>query len=248
MAHLAERNSDFYPFRYQGRDFTLNRFHIPTLDGGIIELLFSELEMQDRRFVLSEGVLPERLIFRKLEEVGVPLVYCVRVDVALWGVCAPAILSYVEDMCSGASNGFLLLGPVGTGKTMALRYAVERLLTHSNGRVKPSQISFITHSRLAQMVYDRKHSRESLLHIADVPYLFFDDLGRAYTHEYPISELDNLISHRQEALLTTCITTNLEPAKIEELGDYARIYSRLKHPSWMHTPLTLSGKDLRGQR
>ncbi|MFW5966197.1 MAG: ATP-binding protein [Persicimonas sp.] len=104
-------------------------------------------------------------------------------------------------------TGFLLHGPVGTGKTHLLA-AVVRHLTLEKG-ISCKFIEF-THllSDIREQFDQGKGDSEIMAPLAEVPVLAIDELGKGRNNQWQLSIIDEIISKRYNRELTTLFTTN----------------------------------------
>ena len=111
---------------------------------------------------------------------------------------------------TGQRQGYLLWGPVGTGKTH-LMVALFRVLTLDYG-VPCVFVDF------GQLLNDIKRTFRSERTEADLmrplvatEVLLVDELGKGRATEWELTVLDDLVSRRYNANKTTMFTTNFEP-------------------------------------
>jgi DNA replication protein DnaC len=165
---------------------------------------------------------------------------------------------WVRDYTPGEENrGLILYGGVGRGKTHLL-VAMVRVLIMEHG----VEARFVEFSHLLSQLkegYDAGTGEATtLMPLVRVPVLVIDELGKGRGSEWELGIIDQLVSHRYNALGTILATTNYEPnpstglgqanlAKPEQaqsLGDRVgdRVLSRLKE---MCAFLRLRGEDFR---
>ena len=148
-------------------------------------------------------------------------------------------------------RGLLFYGGYGTGKTY-LAAAILHVLILNRGI--PSR--FIEFAQLLSKLkghYQRREDSVAFLdELYETPCLVIDELGEGQQSEWAESILEELISRRYNASLTTILTTNLDPRPAqlrqpnhlrERIGE--RLYSRLRQ---MCDLLPLFGEDHRAQR
>ena len=150
----------------------------------------------------------------------------------------PSIMDWPGRAPQGTS--LLIMGPTGSGKTVAAIYAAFRLWYTDPERWERA----IFESAIE--AYRRVFQRDAdwLRSAASVPFLVVDDWGAAYEHEWPMSEMDHLVDVRWKNLRPTIVTTNLHPrdgprafAKL-----YPRSFSRLAEGGGI---IELNREDLR---
>lgn len=125
-----------------------------------------------------------------------------------------AAVSQVRDFplmySAGQRTGYLLWGPVGTGKTH-LMVSLFRVLTLEYG-VPCVFVDF------GQLLMDIRRTFRGQQREADImapleqtEILLVDELGKGRATEWELTILDNLVSRRYNANKTTMFTTNFEP-------------------------------------
>ncbi len=157
-----------------------------------------------------------------------------------------------HDMCKnwlkeyrvGEENkGLILYGDVGRGKTHLL-VAMLQVLIFQYG----VQVRFVEFSHLLSLLkegYDAGTGEATtLMPLVRIPVLAIDELGKGRGSEWELGIIDQLVSHRYNALGTILATTNYgpsqptglsqpnlaQPAKVQSLGDRVgeRVLSRLR--------------------
>ena len=169
-----------------------------------------------------------------------------------------AVMSWKQGFTPQRENrGFVLHGPVGTGKTHLL-IAVLRDLALSHG----VRVRFIEFSRLLATLRQGFESGRSgasvMAQLVEVPVLGIDEIGKGRLTDWELSVIDELVSRRYNAMACTLGTTNFRPGPFtgaqppvgagsktpQTLGDRVgdRVYSRLRE---MSDFIEVGGKDFR---
>jgi DNA replication protein DnaC len=110
----------------------------------------------------------------------------------------------------GQRQGYLLWGPVGTGKTH-LMVALFRVLTLEYG----VPCVFVDFGQLLNDIRrtfrgERKEA-DIMRPLQDAAVLLVDELGKGRATEWELNVLDDIVSRRYNANKTTMFTTNFEP-------------------------------------
>ncbi|MFT3709109.1 MAG: ATP-binding protein [Archangium sp.] len=160
-------------------------------------------------------------------------------------------LQTAKDFALGwpASRGFILSGPVGTGKTHLLCATLKHLTVELGIKAAYVEISLL-YSTIRRGFQDGKSGGEIIGPLSQVEVLAIDELGKGRGSQFELETLDELIARRYNAGKITLFATNyslkapedskvrgylgtegiLEAAKdskqlCDRVGD--RIYSRL---------------------
>ncbi len=165
---------------------------------------------------------------------------------------------WVRDYQPGQENrGLILFGGVGRGKTHLL-VSMLRVLIMDHG-VEARFVEFSHLLSLLKAGYDSGTGEATtLMPLVRVPVLAIDELGKGRGSDWELGIIDQLVSHRYNALGTILATTNYEPKPAtglsqgnlaqpehaQTLGDRVgdRVLSRLKE---MCGFLRLRGEDVR---
>ena len=117
-----------------------------------------------------------------------------------------AVYQFLRNYQSGC-QGFLLMGPVGTGKTHLLCAVVSHLCLELGVIAR-----FIDFFQLLQNLREgfsqNRPTSELLAPLEQVPVLAIDELGKGKNTEWELSILDEVISKRYNQQKTTLFTTN----------------------------------------
>jgi len=124
------------------------------------------------------------------------------------------------------SRGFILHGPVGTGKTHLMTAVLRELvLTHG------ISARFVEFSHLIadlRSTFDTRNGGAGALlaELVDVDVLAIDELGKGRNTEWEGTVLDELVSRRYNAAATVLGTTNFEPGTSgNAVANAARAYA-----------------------
>jgi DNA replication protein DnaC len=132
-----------------------------------------------------------------------------------------AVAADIDGWARQVTDGVNLVvyGPVGVGKTGAACAAVRHAAATANA------VGF----RPAPELFDglRPGGPEDLFRrVAETPILILDDLGAEKVTEWTGERTDMLVNRRYSDMLSTVVTTNLEPGALEaHVGE--RTFSRL---------------------
>lgn len=154
-------------------------------------------------------------------------------------------------------NGYIIAGPVGTGKTSILsffaqvNYQIRNVMmckyqhidepVIANTSVKYSCL-FISTSQLFNLFFNPDASYKKY---ESCDLLLLDDFGREYSHDFPISKFEDFVETRYSKMKSTVVTTNLTPDKLNSLPDYQRIIDRWKDTGMQL--ITINAESQRGK-
>jgi DNA replication protein DnaC len=115
---------------------------------------------------------------------------------------------------SEPSGGFILSGPVGTGKTHLLVAALGHLILEVGVRARYVEISLL-YATIRRGFQEGKSGGEIIGPLSQVDVLAIDELGKGRGSPFELETLDELIARRYNAGKTTLLGTNysLEPAR-----------------------------------
>lgn len=160
---------------------------------------------------------------------------------ARWRDCRitePAVSRWCDELIEGSSQGLLLVGPVGVGKTYQAWAAVNTLRMAADG----PHVHAVTSVDLLDDLRDQTPAgRAAMQACLEAPLLFVDDLGGEKPTDWTAERLYRVFNWRYDRLLPVIVTTNVGRAQLEEaIGD--RTVSRLFE---MTTRVGLTGDDRR---
>ncbi len=107
----------------------------------------------------------------------------------------------------GENKGFVLSGPVGTGKTHLLAATLSHLVMEGGAEARYVEISFL-YATIRKGFKDGKSGGEILGPLSEVEVLAIDELGKGRGSQFELDTLDELISRRYNAKRTTLFATN----------------------------------------
>lgn len=154
-----------------------------------------------------------------------------------------AAMRYVErfDEMYANSQGILLYGPVGTGKSFTAAAIANELMNRKQTVVMTSFIKL-----LESMSSFKTDDQEYITKLNRAKLLIIDDLGAERSTDTALEKVYNIIDSRYRSGKPLILTTNLTMAQIKEETDirYVRIYDRIVE---MCYPMKLEGLSWRKQ-
>ncbi|HLT30524.1 MAG TPA: ATP-binding protein [Myxococcaceae bacterium] len=116
--------------------------------------------------------------------------------------------SFADHYVPGeSSTGFILSGPVGTGKTHLLCAVLAHLTLEKGVSTRYQEISFLFQD-IRRGFREGKSGGEIVGPLCDVELLAIDELGKGRGSEFEMETLDELIARRYNAGKVTLFATN----------------------------------------
>lgn len=114
----------------------------------------------------------------------------------------------------GANKGFILSGPVGTGKTHLMAAALAHLVLEVGVEARYVEISLL-YATIRRGFQEGKSGGEIIGPLSEVDVLAIDEMGKGRGSQFEMETLDELIARRYNANRTTLFATNysLEPER-----------------------------------
>ena len=138
--------------------------------------------------------------------------------------------------------GYVLMGPVGTGKSFFAGCVANRLMEQG------IPVMMTNFSRiLNELTKPYADKNEFISHLVSYPLLIIDDLGIERNSEFALEMIYNIIDRRYCIKKPLIVTTNLSYQDMTRADldmDHQRIYSRLME---MCLPIIYQGQDQRQQ-
>ena len=123
---------------------------------------------------------------------------------------------FAHHYTKGAVNtGFILSGPVGTGKTHLLAATLSHLALEYGVRARYVEISLL-YATIRRGFQEGKSGGEIIGPLSEVEVLAIDELGKGRGSPFELETLDELIARRYNASRTTLFATNLSLQQAEK--------------------------------
>ncbi|MGZ3459501.1 MAG: ATP-binding protein [Archangium sp.] len=115
---------------------------------------------------------------------------------------------------AGTNKGFILSGPVGTGKTHLLAATLKHLVLEVGLEARYVEISLL-YATIRRGFQEGKSGGEIIGPLSEVEVLAIDEMGKGRGSQFEMETLDELIARRYNAGRTTLFATNysLEPER-----------------------------------
>lgn len=117
---------------------------------------------------------------------------------------------------AGVNRGFILSGPVGTGKTHLLAATLSHLVLERGIEGRYVEIALL-YATIRRGFQEGKSGGEIIGPLSEVPVLAIDELGKGRGSAFELDTMDELISRRYNAGLPTLFATNYS-LQAEEAG------------------------------
>ncbi|MFO0599155.1 MAG: ATP-binding protein [Myxococcaceae bacterium] len=126
-------------------------------------------------------------------------------------------LKVVKDFALGfpSNRGFVLSGPVGTGKTHLLAATLKHLAIEKGVRAGYVEISLL-YSTIRRGFQEGKSGGEIIGPLSQLDVLAIDELGKGRGSQFELETLDELIARRYNAGKVTLFATNYTLTAPEE--------------------------------
>jgi DNA replication protein DnaC len=131
------------------------------------------------------------------------------------GMALNAARNFAYTFNKAATNkGFILSGPVGTGKTHLLAATLKHLVLELGVKAQYVEISLL-YSTIRRGFQEGKSGGEIIGPMSEVEVLAIDELGKGRGSQFEMETLEELIARRYNAGRTTLFATNysLDPDK-----------------------------------
>lgn len=105
------------------------------------------------------------------------------------------------------ARGFVVAGPVGTGKTHLLAATLAHLVLEVGVRARYVEISLL-YANIRRGFQEGKSGGEIIKPLSEVEILAIDELGKGRMSPFELETMDELIARRYNAGVTTLFATN----------------------------------------
>lgn len=105
------------------------------------------------------------------------------------------------------NKGFILSGPVGTGKTHLLVAVLNHLILEKGVAARYREISLL-YADIRKGFHEGKSGGEIISPLSEVEVLAIDELGKGRCSQFELETMDELIARRYNAKRTTLFATN----------------------------------------
>ncbi|MFN7132312.1 MAG: ATP-binding protein [Myxococcales bacterium] len=160
-------------------------------------------------------------------------------------VAQPTAMAYRPD---APKKGFVLSGPVGTGKTLLLCATLRYVTLEVGVSARYVEISFL-YSEIRDGYSKGKSSLEIIKPLIDVDVLALDELGKGKCNAFELETLDELIARRYNANKTTLVATNYSLAAEKPREAFVNIANRSREDvARVERPSDILLRDRVGER
>lgn len=132
-------------------------------------------------------------------------------------------LKAVSEWWDTDATFLLLVGPTGTGKTVAATEALRLGLTSETTHFIP-KASFVRAVEMSQWPAFGPEAQANLRHLREIKLLAIDDLGSEVTTDFIRQALFDVIDARYANKLRTVLTTNLPPTAPSGQLSFASVF------------------------
>ncbi len=196
-----------------------------------------EIEEQKRAIERIERLKNSSLIDNKLRDVRLNSFQKNQDNQKVY-IIAQKYIEQFEEMCK-KSQGILLWGTVGTGKSFTAACIANELMARS---IPVIMTSFV---KILQNIQGQPEEEKVFMNrLNDAQLLIIDDLGTERNTDYALEKVYNIVDSRYRSGKPLILTTNMTVKEMQENMDirYKRIYDRIFE---MCFPVRVPGRSWR---